>query len=89
GAAAFSVANRGYIGTGYNGSAYFNDLWQYNPDTDAWTARAAVPGGVRSGATGFTIGTKGYFGFGTNGSSQLGDFHEYNPEFNSWFTRTA
>lgn len=35
GAVAFVIANHAFMGTGRNGSNYFNDFWQYEPSTDA------------------------------------------------------
>ena len=46
-AAAFSVENKGYFGTGYNGKDYFNDFWEYNPDTNTWNSKADYPGSAR------------------------------------------
>jgi|GEM_PF-1807694 len=82
GAVGFSIGNRGYIGTGYDG-AWRSDFWEYNPDTDTWRQRAVFGGGDRRGAVGFSIGNRGYIGTGYNRSWRK-DFWEYNPSTNSW-----
>ncbi len=33
GAVSFSIGSKGYIGTGYNYNNYFNDFWEYTPDS--------------------------------------------------------
>ncbi len=32
-ATAFSIGNKGYLGTGQNGNTFYNDFWEYTPDT--------------------------------------------------------
>lgn len=84
-AVAFSIGNRGYIGTGYSSAPpyYLNDFWQYNPETDSWTQKASLGGVGRSGAVGFSIGGKGYIGTGYQNLS-LSDFWEYDTTSNAW-----
>ena len=31
GAVGFAIGNKGYIGTGYNGTSGTKDFWEYNP----------------------------------------------------------
>lgn len=86
-AVGFSIGNKGYIGTGWNGSDYLNDFWEYDPATNAWTQKADFGGVARRGAVGFSIGNKGYLGTGentTNGYIRYKDFWEYNPATNTW-----
>lgn len=33
GATGFSIGTKGYIGAGWNSTLYFQDLWEYTPDT--------------------------------------------------------
>lgn len=42
GAVGFSIGNKGYIGTGGEGSVPKNDFWEYDPTTDTWTQKASV-----------------------------------------------
>lgn len=86
GAAGFSIGNKGYIGTGYNGS-FLNDFWEYDPTNDTWTQKANFGGTGRCNAVGFSIGSKGYIGTGmymSGGTYLLNDFWEYNPTTNIW-----
>lgn len=83
-AVSFSIGSKGYTGTGYDNSVY-NDFWEYNPTTNAWTQKANFGGVARYGAVGFSIGTKGYIGTGRSGTSvSLNDFWEYDPLANAW-----
>ncbi|MDQ5986809.1 MAG: hypothetical protein CSYNP_02542 [Syntrophus sp. SKADARSKE-3] len=84
GAVGFSIGNKGYIGTGADGSSYYSDIWEYDPAADAWMRKADFGGAARSGAVGFSIGTKGYIGTGTDGSSVKQDFWEYDPATDAW-----
>lgn len=88
-AVSFSIGNKGYLGTGYDGLSYKADFWQYDPASNSWTQKANLPGGARKGAVGFAIGNNGYVGTGNNGGSDLNDFWQYNPTSNTWTQRTA
>ena len=85
GAVAFSIGNKGYLGTGSdNAGSYTKDLWEYNPDDDTWTQKADFGGTARRQATGFSIGSKGYLGTGSYGFVYYKDFWEYDPVANTW-----
>src|SRR5258706_74583 len=60
----FSMGNKAYISCGYTKSIYVNDLWCYDPSTNAWTQLANLPAAGRYGPVGFSIGNKGYVGTG-------------------------
>jgi N-acetylneuraminic acid mutarotase len=87
-AAAFSIGDKGYIGTGYDDSGYKNDFWEYDIVANAWTQKADFGGTARESAVGFSIGSKGYVGTGRYGSydsaSYYKDFWEYDPVANTW-----
>src|SRR6185503_19933413 len=83
GHAVFSVGNKGYVGLGYNGSSWLNDLWEYDPTNNTWTQKANFGGPARSAAVGFSIGTKGYMGTGLAGSTRYSDLYEYDPPINT------
>lgn len=87
-AVAFNIANKGYVGTGYDGSERLKDFWEYDPVKNSWKQIADLPDSARNGAVGFAIDTKGYVGTGYNGTDKLNDFWEYNPTTNKW-TRKA
>lgn len=83
-AVGFSIGNKGYIGTGTDGSNK-KDFWQYDPANDTWTQKADFGGTARSFAVGFSIGSKGYIGTGISGPSGFkNDFWEYDPATNAW-----
>lgn len=85
-AVGFSIGTKGYIGTGKDGSTYYQDLWEYDQVTFAWTQKSDFGGGIREKAVGFSIGTKGYIGTGDDGTagSQKKDFWEWNQATNIW-----
>jgi N-acetylneuraminic acid mutarotase len=86
-AVGFSINDKGYIGTGYDGT-YRKDFWEYDPETDSWTQRADFGGDGRSSAVGFSIGDKGYIGTGWDGDDLLKDFWEYDTETNIWIQKS-
>ena len=79
-AVGFSIANKGYIGTGSN----MNDFWRYDPATNSWALLIDSPG-ERANAVAFSYGLKGYLGTGlswtTSGYAYRTDFWEYDPSF--------
>jgi hypothetical protein len=83
-AVSFSINDKGYVTTGYDGDDRLNDLWEYDPAKDYWVQKANCPGNTRNGAVGFGTATKGYVGTGYDGSKKLNDFWEYDPQTNSW-----
>ncbi len=83
-AAGFSIGNKGYVGTGYDGEDRLNDFWEYDPGRNAWTQKADLPGAARSSAVGFASDSKGYIGTGYDGRNRLKDFWEYDPSSNTW-----
>jgi N-acetylneuraminic acid mutarotase len=83
-AVAFSIGNKGYIGTGYGGSDRLSDFWEYDPQVNNWARKKDFPGVPRNGAVGFGTDTKGYIGTGYNGTNRLKDFWEYDPVADAW-----
>jgi N-acetylneuraminic acid mutarotase len=83
-AVAFSIGNKGYVGTGYDGSDRLDDFWEYDPVLNNWTRKADFPGAPRNGAVGFGTDTKGYIGTGYDGANRLNDFWEYDPATDTW-----
>ncbi|HEX2630037.1 MAG TPA: hypothetical protein VHM26_13520, partial [Chitinophagaceae bacterium] len=85
-ATGFSIGNKGYIGTGWDGTPR-TDFWEYDPATNAWSQKANVgnaSGPGRYAGIGFVINNKGYIGLGANGSFEVKDFWEYDPATNTW-----
>jgi N-acetylneuraminic acid mutarotase len=87
-AAGFSIGNKGYIGTGWNGTYSSAEFWEWDQATNVWVRKADFAGGPRSSAFGFSIGSKGYIGTGGNGTSFTKDIWEWNQAADTW-TRVA
>ncbi|MFN8134481.1 MAG: T9SS type A sorting domain-containing protein [Bacteroidales bacterium] len=87
GAVAFSIGNKGYMGTGYSKKRLIS-FWEYDPNTDTWSQKANFSGTARVFASGFSIGNKGYVGCGDdNNTANLHgskDFWQYDPALNQW-----
>ena len=83
-AVAFTIGDKAYVGTGYDGSDRLNDFWEYDPNLNNWTRKADFPGTPRNGAVGFGTSNKGYIGTGYDGVNRLKDFYEYDPDTNTW-----
>jgi N-acetylneuraminic acid mutarotase len=84
-AVAFSIGNKGYVGTGRVPSGlYENDLWEYDPVTNVWTQKTDMPALERRGAVAFVVNGEGYIGTGQTTSGNVDDFMKYNPTTDSW-----
>ena len=83
-AVSFTIGNKGYLVTGYDGDDYLSDTWEYNSEEDYWIQKADFPGTARSGAVGFALDGKGYIGTGYDGADELNDFWAYDPSTNQW-----
>ncbi len=86
-AVSFTIDNKGYMGTGYDGDDYLTDFWEYNIDGDFWSQKASFPGTARSSASSFILNNKGYIGTGYDGDNELNDFWEYDLNSNSWIQK--
>jgi N-acetylneuraminic acid mutarotase len=82
-AAAFTIGNYGYVGTGWDSYNVFNDFYQYDPQQNVWAKKADFPGGPRYDAVGFGVQGKGYLGTGFN-VYWLNDFYQYDPVQDKW-----
>lgn len=93
GACGFSIGNLGYVACGVDQAGFgfiaYNDLWQYNPQTDAWTQLADLPSSARSSASSFEINGMGYVCLGFDLSNYLNDLWQYNPALNSWSQKSS
>lgn len=95
GAACFVINDIAYIGTGYDGTTRYNDLWAFNATTQSWSQKAYMPSAApkRNSAAAFAIGTMGYIvggacDAGTGYNGKLNDTWEYDASSNIW-TATA
>jgi len=84
GAVGFVVDGKAYVGTGYNGTVWLKDFYEYDAEKNNWFKRAEFPGVARSSAVAFTVNGKGYVGTGYNGTNYLKDFYEYDPIADTW-----
>jgi hypothetical protein len=76
----FSIASKGYIGTGYS-----NDFWEWDQTTNTWAQKANVSTLTRETAVAFSIGTKGYIGTGQgNAGVVYKDFWEWDQATDVW-----
>jgi N-acetylneuraminic acid mutarotase len=82
-AAAFSIGNNGYVGTGYDGVNVYNDFYAYDPVANVWTKKADYPGTPRYDAVGFCVQGRGYIGTGFN-VNWMNDFFGYDPVQDKW-----
>jgi N-acetylneuraminic acid mutarotase len=84
-----AVSGAGFIGMGsggINNPVEYNDLCKYDPTTDSWSAKTALPAAGRSYAAAFVIGkTKSfYIATGASGNSVLSECWKYNATADSW-----
>ncbi len=91
-ATGFSIGSLGYLCGGLDTAEVIHkDLWAYDPQTDAWTQKADLPGAARRDAVSFVIDNYAFVGSGMDSISgptgtTLKDFWRYNPSTNSWST---
>lgn len=84
-ACSFSIADKGYLCLGQGQTnPYFQDLWEYDPQTDVWTQKADFIGSARRQAVSFTINNIAYVGTGQDISGLTKDFYKYDPLLNTW-----
>ncbi len=85
-AVGFSVLGKGYIFGGVNdGGNYLNNLWQYNPTTNTWLAKANLPSIGRAGMVAFVINDITYITGGrTTTSNAISETWAYNSVTDTW-----
>ena len=88
-AVGFSLATVGFIGTGYDSSAFKRNFCLYDPVNDSWTAVTSLGGLTGSGlsrdaAACFTIGMKAYVGLGQSATPYNLDLWEYDAVADAW-----
>lgn len=77
GSAGFSIDNKGYIGTGYDGNFNYKDFFEFDPISNTWVQKADFGGETRGYGIGFAIGKNGYIGIGNNADGALSNFWVY------------
>ncbi|MFM7644023.1 MAG: kelch repeat-containing protein [Sphingomonadales bacterium] len=89
-ATGFAIGSVGYLCGGIDTAEVIHkDLWAYNPQADAWTQKADLPGSPRRDAISFVMDNYAFVGSGMDSVSGptgniLKDFWRYNPQSNSW-----
>ena len=80
-ASSFSINNKGYIGTGFNGdiNQELKDFYEYDVASNTWGQVSDFGGTARYGAVGFESDTNGYVGTGFDGDGDKKDFWRYDP----------
>jgi len=84
GAVGFVIDGKSFVGTGYTGTVWLKDFYEYDAEKNNWFKRAEFPGVARSAAVAFTANGKGYVGTGYDGTNYLKDFYEYDPISDTW-----
>lgn len=91
--AAFTVGGKGYIVGGNQGGAngpYSTDCWAYDPMTDAWSARAPLPGQTLFAARGFAADGKGHVvGGRLSDQTFTNALWQYDPGTDAWTAKAA
>ncbi|MBX7126424.1 MAG: galactose oxidase [Cyclobacteriaceae bacterium] len=81
----FAIGNKGYIGTGYDGSTN-GDMFEYDPNSNTWSEIESFPGQKREAATVVVDGESAYiFGGRDNGLTNL-DFYKFTPGSSAIYT---
>ena len=83
GAIAFTVANRGFVGAGFNGLNELNDIWEYMPDGDTWVQRVSLAS-KRVNSFAFTVDNYAYVGGGSNNGVSVKTIEQYDPSNDVW-----
>lgn len=78
---AFSIGDKGYVGTGYTGINPTDEFWEYDESTDSWTQKADYAGGNSRSTASFSINGKGYICLGIENCTKL---WEYDPTLDNW-----
>jgi len=82
GAVAFTVNDKGYVGTGLaDNTVYLKDFYCYDPSTSKWTTSTSFGGTKRYEAVSFVIDNVAYVVTGTK-SSKVYDFWKYDATTN-------
>ncbi len=91
GAFSFSVAGKGYLGLGQYSGNLHRDLWEYNPDADAWSPKTPFPGTPMAEGGVFVVNQKAYLVAGViryaTSAQPVRDVWEYDPANDSWMQK--
>jgi hypothetical protein len=89
-ASAFTLNGQGYVFGGVDGGGPLNELWCYDPLTDAWSERTPLPAAGRYACAVFTQGDKAYICAGMlDGGTPTNEVWMYDRTTDAWTARTA
>lgn len=82
GSICFSIGNKIYAGGGMNSKSFY----EYDPSSNAWAAKADIPGVAdsRAFAISFSVNGKGYVALGIDGTTLKNDLWQYDTTANMW-----
>ena len=86
-AVGFALGEKGYVGTGNDGSNYNGDFWEYDPGSDEWQEIISYPGQKREEAAVFILEGTAYLCTGRNNGVTNADFWQFDPEGKTWTNR--
>ena len=90
GSSSFTIDKKAYVvggssGTGFAGTEFNDDLWEYNAEHDSWFPQEAFPGDGLVYGVAFTIDGIGYVGTGMdNQNKETSAFYSYDPQSDTW-----
>ncbi|HMC96903.1 MAG TPA: kelch repeat-containing protein, partial [Flavobacteriales bacterium] len=85
----FSINDFGYLFGGVDASGPLNELWRYDPNTDIWQQRAALPAAGRYATAAFNDGVYGYICTGMlDGGVPTNEVWRYDPVSDNWTSRS-
>jgi len=79
GAVSVVIDGKAYVGTGFDGTKWLTDWWQYDPTRDFWLKQDPFPGAARTAAVAFDANGKAYVGTGYADNVLYNDFYEFDP----------
>lgn len=90
-AGVFVVNNKAYVVGGSKSSsgsgANTNKVWEYDPATNKWTAKAPYPGTDLQSPFAFSVNGKGFVTGGESGSGYTFKTYQYDAAANSWIPK--
>jgi N-acetylneuraminic acid mutarotase len=79
GAVSVVLDGKAYVGTGFDGTKWLTDWWQYDATRDFWQKQDPFPGAARTAAVAFEANGKAYVGTGYADDVLFNDFYEFDP----------
>lgn len=89
-AAAFSIDNKIYVGTGMEvGWGLTNDWWCFDTQAGSWQAIASMPATPRQYCAAFTVNDTGYVFGGIDANGALAELWAYYPLTDQWVQKNS